>query len=82
MTVIFHEAEEGGFSAEAPALPGCASQGETEDEVLANMLEAVEGSQAIDPPIAAERFADRIMGKAVGDVAAFGDAQIEVLAIA
>ena len=27
--VIIHEAEEGGFWAEVPALPGCATQGDT-----------------------------------------------------
>ena len=34
--VVVHEAEEGGFWAEVPALPGCVSQGETMDELLAN----------------------------------------------
>ncbi len=34
--------EEGGFWAEVPALPGCASQGETMDELLANMREAIQ----------------------------------------
>jgi predicted RNase H-like HicB family nuclease len=32
--VIVHEAEEGGFWAEVPAIPGCASQGETMDELV------------------------------------------------
>lgn len=41
--VVVHEAEEGGFWAEVPALPGCASQGETMDELLANVREAIEG---------------------------------------
>ena len=39
--IVVHEAEEGGFSAEVPALPGCVSQGETMDELLANIREAV-----------------------------------------
>ena len=45
MTVkaIVHPAEEGGFWAEAPAMPGCVTQGETLDEVRANLREAVEG---------------------------------------
>ena len=30
--VVLHEAQEGGFLAEVPALPGCDSQGETMDE--------------------------------------------------
>ncbi len=41
-TVIVHTAEEGGYWAEVPALPGCFSQGETIDETLANVREAVE----------------------------------------
>ena len=41
--IVVHEAEEGGFWAEAPAIPGCASQGETMDELLRNMHEAIEG---------------------------------------
>ncbi len=40
---IIHEAEEGGFWAEVPALPGCVTQGETMDEIKSNLREAVEG---------------------------------------
>ena len=39
---IVHEAEEGGLWAEVPALPGCVTQGESEDEIRTNLLEAVE----------------------------------------
>ena len=46
--VIVHEAEEGGFWAEVPAIPGCASQGETMDELLANIQQAIEGCLAVD----------------------------------
>ena len=41
-TVIFHPAEEGGYWAEVPALPGCYSQGETVEETLSNVKEAIE----------------------------------------
>jgi predicted RNase H-like HicB family nuclease len=41
--VIVHEAEEGGFWAEVPAIPGCATEGDTMDELLANIHEAIEG---------------------------------------
>jgi predicted RNase H-like HicB family nuclease len=41
--VVIHEAEEGGYWAEAPALPGCFSQGESWDEVVENIREAIEG---------------------------------------
>ena len=35
--VIVHEAEEGGYWAEVPAIPGCATQGETMEELLKNL---------------------------------------------
>ena len=40
--VVVHEAEEGGYWAEVPAIPGCATQGETMDELSANVHEAIE----------------------------------------
>jgi predicted RNase H-like HicB family nuclease len=46
--VVVHEAEEGGFWAEVPAIPGCASQGETMDELMQNLREAIEGCLSID----------------------------------
>mgnify|MGYP000940625201 CR=1 FL=1 len=44
MTVkaIIHKADEGGYWAEVPALPGCVTQGETTDEVRRNLKEAIE----------------------------------------
>lgn len=41
--IVVHEAEEGGFWAEVPALPGCASQGDTMEELIANVREAIAG---------------------------------------
>ncbi len=41
--VVVHEAEEGGFWAEAPSIPGCASQGDSFDELIVKMREAKEG---------------------------------------
>jgi predicted RNase H-like HicB family nuclease len=41
-TILIHQAEEGGFWSEVPALPGCYSQGETIDETLNNTKEAIE----------------------------------------
>ena len=40
-TVILHEAEEGGYWLDVPALPGCFSQGETVDETLKNGRDAI-----------------------------------------
>lgn len=41
--IVVHEAEEGGYWAEVPALPGCMTQGETMEELVANAREAIEG---------------------------------------
>ncbi len=41
-TILIHQAEEGGFWSEVPALPGCYSQGETIDQTLQNIKEAIE----------------------------------------
>lgn len=40
--VIIHEAKEGGYWATVPALPGCVSEGDTWEEMLANIREAIE----------------------------------------
>ena len=41
--IVSPEPDVGGFSASIPALPGCHTQGETLDEVRANLREAAEG---------------------------------------
>jgi predicted RNase H-like HicB family nuclease len=46
--VVVHDAAEGGFWAEVPAIPGCATQGETMDELLRNVHEAIEGCLSVD----------------------------------
>lgn len=40
--VIIEAEPEGGYSVHVPALPGCASQGETMEEAIANIKEAIE----------------------------------------
>ncbi len=49
---IVHEEESGGYWAEIPALPGCATQGETMEDLVANLREAIEGylSAEIESP--------------------------------
>jgi predicted RNase H-like HicB family nuclease len=42
ISALVHQAEEGGFWAEVPSLPGCRTQGDTMDELKANLREAVE----------------------------------------
>lgn len=44
---IIHPAEEGGYWAEVPAFPGCITEGETKEEVLANLKDAIEGWLAV-----------------------------------
>jgi hypothetical protein len=42
LKAMIHKAEEGGFWAEVPALPGCFTQGESLEELEANLAEAIE----------------------------------------
>jgi predicted RNase H-like HicB family nuclease len=59
LKVLIHNAEEGGYWAEVPALPGCVSQGETIDDVRTNIREAIEGwllaEEGATKPVAADR---------------------------
>ena len=48
LKVVIREAEEGGLWAEVPAIPGCATQGDTFEELLSNIYEAVEGRQSVE----------------------------------
>lgn len=48
LKVIIHEAEEGGYWAEVPAIPGCATQGDAFAELLTNIYEAVEACLSVD----------------------------------
>ena len=48
LKVVVHEAEEGGYWAEVPAIPGCATEGETFPELLTNLYEAIEGCLSVD----------------------------------
>ena len=65
LKVIIHPAEEGGYWAEVPALLGCATQGDTFEELLENLYEAIEACLSIDlmPPSLSEH--DKIMEIAV-----------------
>ncbi len=65
LKVIIHEAEEGGYWAEVPAIPGCATQGDTFDELLRNIYEAVEGCLSVEVQEIADTGTDKIMEIAV-----------------
>ena len=63
--VVVHEAEEGGFWAEVPSIPGCATQGENFDELLSNIYEAVEGCLSVDVRDIVISAKDKIMEIAI-----------------
>jgi len=58
---IVHEAEEGGYWAEVPALPGCVTQGETMEEVTSNLREAIKGWLAVETPERKAATNDRVI---------------------
>lgn len=41
LTIVLEPQEEGGFAVFVPALPGCISQGETREEAIENIREAI-----------------------------------------
>jgi predicted RNase H-like HicB family nuclease len=59
--VVVHEADEGGFWAEVPAIPGCATQGDTYDELMANLHEAIEGCLSVDVEQPQQTSRDRVL---------------------
>jgi len=65
LKVVVHEAEEGGYWAEVPAIPGCVTQGETFDELLSNIYEAVEGCLSVDVKEISITEKDKVMEIAV-----------------
>ena len=58
--VIVHDAEEGGFWTEVPDIPGCSTQGETFEELLRNIHEAVEGCLSVEVPPIDETIHERV----------------------
>ena len=65
LRALIHSAEEGGYWAEVPALPGCVSQGETVDEVRSNIREAIEGWLLAADDVEKVKAADQIIEIAV-----------------
>ena len=63
--VVIHEAEEGGYWAEVPAIPGCATQGETHEELLKNLQEAIEACLSVDVEQPESTSKDRVLEIAV-----------------
>lgn len=63
--VIVHEAEEGGYWAEVPSIPGCATEGDTFDELLQNLREAIEGCLSVDVDLPSSDDGARVLEIAV-----------------
>lgn len=51
--------EEGGFTAYCPQIRGAVSQGETEEEALENLADAVEGVLAVNAEMADEHLSSQ-----------------------
>ncbi len=62
LKVVIHEAEEGGYWAEVPSIYGCATQGDSFDELLSNLYEAVEGCLSVDIRDVAVSEKDKVRG--------------------
>ena len=65
LKVVVHAAEEGGYWAEVPAIPGCATQGDSFEELLGNLYEAVEGCLSVDVDPISVSASDRVVEIAV-----------------
>jgi predicted RNase H-like HicB family nuclease len=61
LKAIVHKAEEGGFWAEVPALPGCITQGETAEEVRSNLQDAIKLWLEAGEPLITESDQDQIL---------------------
>jgi predicted RNase H-like HicB family nuclease len=42
LKIILEESDEGGYTVYVPSLPGCVSEGDTEEEAMENIKEAIE----------------------------------------
>lgn len=65
LKVSVHEAAEGGYWAEVPVIPGCATQGDPFEELHKNLYEAVEGCLTVDVSPARAAGNDRVLEIAI-----------------
>ncbi len=61
LKVVVHEAEEGGYWAEVPAIPGCATEGDTLEELMQNVYEAIEACLSVDIDEPASLSGDQVV---------------------
>ncbi|MEA5421291.1 type II toxin-antitoxin system HicB family antitoxin [Spirulina sp. CCNP1310] len=62
---IIHTAEEGGYWAEVPALPGCITEGDTLEEVTNNLQDAIEGWLTVANKLQTTQPTDKIVEIAI-----------------
>ena len=48
LNIVIHESEEGRYWADVPSIVGCATQGDTFEELFENIYEAIEGCLSMD----------------------------------
>ncbi len=65
LTIVVHDAEEGGYWAEVPAIAGCVSQGDSIGELLENVREAIEGCLSVNVADISVSDDDKVMEIAV-----------------
>ena len=65
LKVVAHVAEKGGYWAEVLAIPGCATQGDSFEELFSNLYEAVEGCLSVDVDPISVSASDRVVEIAV-----------------
>ena len=65
LKIVIHQAAEGGYWAEVPAIPGCMTQGETMQELIGNIYDAVEACLSIDMKDIRLKKKDSVMELAV-----------------
>ena len=65
LKVVVHEAEEGGYWAEVPAIPGCATEGDDFPELLKNLYDAIEGCLSVEVEQAKNEPRDRVLEIAI-----------------
>ena len=61
LRAIVHKAAEGGFWAEVPSIPGCATQGETMEELEANLREAIAACLDVEVETSALQHDDQVI---------------------
>ena len=75
ITIKIHQ-EDGGYWAEVPSMPGCASQGDTYQELLYNIREAIEGWLLVDAELKIEKI-----NKRLAELPATKDAELLEIAV-